>query len=151
MHPILDKLKKDGITKIKLGIFDVDGVMRGKYINMKKFSSAIENSFGFCDVVFGWDIADELYDEPTVTGWHTGYPDALAVIDVNSYRKIPWEPDTALFIADFQYPDGKPYPACPRQLCKNILKKAAKMGYVIKSAFEYEFPPVQNPFPGRCR
>ena len=27
MHPILDKLKKDGITKIKLGIFDVDGVM----------------------------------------------------------------------------------------------------------------------------
>ena len=78
MHPILDKLKKDGITKIKLGIFDVDGIMRGKYINMKKFTSALENGFGFCDVVFGWDIVDELYDKPTVTGWHTGYPDAHA-------------------------------------------------------------------------
>ena len=73
MHPILDKLKKDGITKIKLGIFDVDGIMRGKYVNMKKFTSALENGFGFCDVVFGWDIVDELYDKPTVTGWHTGY------------------------------------------------------------------------------
>ena len=139
MHPILDKLKKDGITKIKLGIFDVDGVFRGKYINMKKFTSAIDKGFGFCDVVFGWDIVDELYDKPTVTGWHTGYPDAPAVIDINSYRKIPWEPDTALFIADFEYPDGSPYPACPRQLCKTILQKANNMGYEVKSAFEYEF------------
>jgi len=139
MHPILDKLKKDGITKIKLGIFDVDGVFRGKYINMKKFTSAIDKGFGFCDVVFGWDIVDELYDKPTVTGWHTGYPDAPAVIDVNSYRKIPWEPDTALFIADFQYSDGRPYPACPRQLCKQILQKADDMGFTVKSAFEYEF------------
>ena len=47
MHPILDKLKKDGITKIKLGIFDVDGIMRGKYINMKKYTTALENGFGF--------------------------------------------------------------------------------------------------------
>ncbi len=139
MHPILDKLKKDGINKIKLGIFDVDGVMRGKYVNMKKFTSGLDKGFGFCDVVFGWDVADDLYDKPTVTGWHTGYPDAPAVIDVNSYRKIPWEPKTALFIADFQYPDGTSYPACPRQLCKTILQKAEDMGYSVKSGFEYEF------------
>ena len=139
MHPVLEKLKKDKIEKIKLGIFDVYGVMRGKYINMKKFSSAIEKGFGFCDVVFGWDIVDELYDKPSVTGWHTGYPDAPARIDINSYREIPWEPGTALFIADFEYPDGKPYPACPRQLCKTILQKAADMGFEVKSAFEYEF------------
>ena len=53
MHPVLEKLKKNKIDKIKVGIFDVDGVMRGKYVNMKKFSSAIEKGFGFCDVVFG--------------------------------------------------------------------------------------------------
>ena len=139
MQPILDKLKKDGINKIKLGIFDVDGVMRGKYISMKKFASGIENGLGFCDVVFGWDVADELYCQPTITGWHTGYPDAPAIIDVNSYRKIPWEPKTALFIADFQNPDGTPYTACPRQLCKTILQKTADMGFEVKSAFEYEF------------
>jgi len=139
MHPIIAKLNKANIDKIKLGIFDVDGVMRGKYINMKKFESAIEKGFGFCDVIFGWDILDELYDKPTVTGWHTGYPDAPAKIDINSYREIPWEPGTALFIADFEYPDGTPYPACPRQLCKTILQKADDMGYEVKSAFEYEF------------
>ena len=139
MHPILEKLKKNKIDKIKLGIFDADGVMRGKYINMKKFESSMEKGFGFCDVVFGWDILDELYDKPSITGWHSGYPDAPAKIDLNSYREIPWEPGTALFIADFEYPDGKPYPACPRQLCKTVLQKADDMGYVVKSAFEYEF------------
>ena len=106
---------------------------------MKKFESALENGFGFCDVVFGWDVVDELYDKPSVTGWHTGYPDAPAKIDVNSYREIPWEPGTALFIADFEHADGTPFPACPRQLCKTILQKAHKMGYFVKSAFEYEF------------
>ena len=139
MLPILEKLKKNKIHKIKLGIFDVDGVMRGKYINIKKFESALEKGFGFCDVVFGWDTADELYDQPTVTGWHTGFPDAPAKIDVGTFRKIPWEPGTALFIADFEYPDGRPYPACPRQLCKTVLHKADAMGYKVKSAFEYEF------------
>ena len=139
MLPILEKLKKNKIHKIKLGIFDVDGVMRGKYINIKKFESALEKDFGFCDVVFGWDTADELYDQPTVTGWHTGFPDAPAKIDVGTFRKIPWEPGTALFIADFEYPDGRPYPACPRQLCKTVLHKADAMGYKVKSAFEYEF------------
>ena len=108
MHPILEKLKKNKIDKIKVGIFDVDGVMRGKYINMKKFESAMEKGFGFCDVVFGWDIVDELYDKPTITGWHTGYPDAPAQIDLSSLREIPWEPGTALFIADFTYQDGSP-------------------------------------------
>ena len=139
MLPILDKLKKNTIHKIKLGIFDVDGIMRGKYINIKKFESALEKDFGFCDVVFGWDTADELYDQPTVTGWHTGFPDAPAKIDVGTFRKIPWEPGTALFIADFESPDGSPYPACPRQLCKTVLHKADAMGYKVKSAFEYEF------------
>ena len=139
MLPILDKLKKNMIDKIKLGIFDVDGVLRGKYINMKKFESALEKGFGFCDVVFGWDTADELYDQPTVTGWHTGFPAAPAKIDVGTFRKIHWEPGTALFIADFESPEGIPYPACPRQLCKTVLLKADAMGYKVKSAFEYEF------------
>ncbi len=30
MHPILEKLNNNKIDKIKVGIFDVDGVMRGK-------------------------------------------------------------------------------------------------------------------------
>lgn len=138
-HSTIERLKKEGINKIKIGIFDVDGVLRGKYINLDKFESALNAGFGFCDVVFGWDVADELYDKPSVTGWHTGYPDALAIVDESSERRIPWEPDTAFYLADFQNEDGTPYTACPRKLLKQQLTKAESMGYTVKSSLEYEF------------
>ncbi|MFK7976438.1 MAG: glutamine synthetase, partial [Halioglobus sp.] len=66
------------ITHIKVGVFDADGIMRGKYMSREKFFSALDKGFGFCDVVLGWDSNDQLYENPGVdfTGWHTGYPDA---------------------------------------------------------------------------
>ena len=74
--------ERHGIRRVKVGGFDIDGVLRGKYVSLEKFWSAVESGFGFCDVIFGWDIADVLYDNAKVTGWHTGYPDAHAAIDL---------------------------------------------------------------------
>ncbi|MCZ7678016.1 MAG: hypothetical protein M5U28_04255 [Sandaracinaceae bacterium] len=106
-----------GIQKVKIGGFDVDGLLRGKYVSLEKFWSAAQSGFGFCDVIFGWDIADQLYDNATVTGWHSGYPDAHAKLDLSTFRVLPYEPDTACFLADFYLPDQKhPHPACPRNL-----------------------------------
>jgi len=82
-------LSEHSITKIKVGGFDIDGVLRGKYISRDKFDSAAETGLGFCDVIFGWDSSDALYDNVKVTGWHTGYPDALARIDLSTFRIIP--------------------------------------------------------------
>ncbi len=64
------------LTHVKVGAFDIDGILRGKYISRAKFESALEGGFGFCDVVLGWDSKDQLYDNARYTGWHTGYPDA---------------------------------------------------------------------------
>ena len=69
-------VKKRDLSHVKVGVFDVDGVLRGKYISRDKFFSALDKGFGFCDVVLGWDSKDQLYDNVTYTGWHTGYPDA---------------------------------------------------------------------------
>jgi glutamine synthetase len=128
-----------GIQKVKIGGFDVDGVLRGKYVSLDKFWSAVEGGFGFCDVIFGWDLADVLYDNAKVTGWHTGYPDAHATIDLSSFRVIPWEPGTAAFLADFVTKDGGPHPACPRSLLKAVVARAEQMGLSATFAAEFEF------------
>src|SRR5919107_807249 len=60
----------------KVGVFDVDGIFRGKYMAPDKLASALDGGFGFCDVVLGWDSSDQLYDNASFTGWHTAYPDA---------------------------------------------------------------------------
>ncbi|MBS2016490.1 MAG: glutamine synthetase [Deltaproteobacteria bacterium] len=126
------------IKKVKVGGFDVDGVLRGKYVALDKFWNMVESGFGFCDVIFGWDIGDVLYDNAKVTGWDTGYPDAHAVIDPRTMRFLPGEPDTAAFLVDF-VSDGGDHPACPRSLLKRQIAKAQKMGFSATFSCEFEF------------
>ncbi len=139
----LERLKawfaEKGLVKAKVGGFDIDGVWRGKYISKEKLFGAAKCGLGFCDVVFGWDLADELYDNAQVTGWHTGYPDAKAQVDLSSGRVIPWEPDTAAFILDFVNADGTPYEASPRQLLNKVGQRARAMGFLPKFGSEYEY------------
>src|SRR4051794_40853552 len=121
------KFEELGIKKVKVGGFDLDGVLRGKYVALDKFWSVLEPGFGFCDVIFGWDISDVLYDNAKVTGWHSGYPDTHALIDASTFRVIPAEPDTAAFLVDFVEKDGasfRAHPACPRSLLKKAIAKA---------------------------
>jgi glutamine synthetase len=131
--------EEKGIRKAKVGGVDIDGVWRGKYISPEKFFSSLGGNLGFCDVVFGWDLADSLYDNANVTGWHTGYPDIRARIDARTRRIIPWEPDVAAFLLDFVNSDGSPYQPSPRQLLQKIARRAEEMGFRPKFGAEYEY------------
>lgn len=128
-----------GVKKVKLAITDIDGVLRGKIISSEKFLSVAEKGFGFCDVVFGWDAADLAYDNAAVTGWHTGYPDATAVIDLDTMRRIPWENDTHFFLADFSSPNGQAQPVCPRSLLKRIAEQTKEAGFIPYFSQEFEW------------
>jgi glutamine synthetase len=116
LEEIRQQFDKNEIRRIKLGAFDIDSTLRGKYISTEKFLSAAQSGLSFCDVIFGWDIGDLLYDNVKFTGWHTGYPDANCRIALDTLRLIPWEPGTALFLMDFVGHDGKPLPIAPRQV-----------------------------------
>jgi len=129
-------IEERGLTHIKVGLFDVDGVMRGKYMSKAKFYASLDHGFAFCDVVLGWDSNDELYDNVSYTGWHTGYPDAPVRIVLNSCRSIPFEGDMLLFIVEF---DGDAHKLCPRGTLQRVLNKADEMGFNVNAAFEYEF------------
>lgn len=136
---IVEAIRKSTLGKVKVAVSDIDGILRGKYIHRDKFFSAVESGFGFCDVVFGWDMHDQCYDNTQLTGWHHGFPDALARIDVNTYRTVPWDGNVPFFLGDFVTAGGKPHPACPRQVLKRVLKRAEKLGYTAMVGAEYEF------------
>jgi glutamine synthetase len=106
---------------------------------MSKLRSALEKGFGFCDVIFGWDMADMLYNNAKVTGWHTGYPDAHAVLDASTVRHIPWEPGVVALLCDFRAASGGAHPACPRSLLKRVRDRASRMGYDVRVGAEFEF------------
>ena len=129
-------------NRVKVAVSDIDGVLRGKYIHKEKFYSAAESGFGFCDVVFGWDMMDVTYDNTTLTGWHKGFPDALAKIDLGTHRNVPWDGGVPFFLADFvTEAKGKevPLPICPRQVLKRVLRRAEKLGFIPMCGLEYEW------------
>ena len=132
-------LEKHGIKRVKLGAFDIDGTLRGKYVSTEKFLSAAKSGLGFCDVIFGWDIGDVLYDNARFTGWHTGYPDAHCRIALDTFRRIPWEPGTAFFLMDFVARDGKPLAIAPRQVLERVVSRAQALGFTPYFSAEYEF------------
>ncbi len=132
----LKLVRERELSHVKVGVFDIDGILRGKYMSLKKFESALKGGFGFCDVVLGWDSRDQLYDNVTYTGWHTGYPDAPVKLLVESCRDIPWEDNMLLFLGEFA---GDAEKICPRGTLKRVLKRAKKMGYEVQAGFEYEF------------
>jgi len=128
-------IEERGLEYIKVGVFDMDGICRGKYMSKKKFLSALEGGFGFCDVVLGWDANDELYDNVKYTGWHTGYPDAPVRLLPETCRDLPFE-DTVFFVGEFT---GEAEKICPRGLLRKVLAKAESMGLEAYAALEFEF------------
>lgn len=135
-HDAKQLIKERNPGFIKVGVFDTDGIMRGKYMSQAKFLSALENGFGFCDVILGWDSDDQLYDNTRFTGWHTGYPDVPVKIIPESCRELPFEDGGLFFLAEMA---DKAEAVCPRGLLRRVLDKAATMGIEVFSGFEYEF------------
>ena len=128
-------VEERGLSHVKVGVVDMDGILRGKYLIKDKFVSALDHGFGFCDVVLGWDSNDQLYDNVKFTGWHTAYPDAMVRILPHTCRELPFE-DTLFFLCEF---DGNAEAICPRAQLQKVLKKADAMGFDALAALEYEF------------
>ena len=138
-NEIIDYVKQHSSGKVKIAFTDIDGILRGKYISAEKFLSVCESTTAFCDVVFGWDASDIAYDNSRFTGWHTGYPDCPAQIDLKTFRKIPWEADVPFFLGDFIDNEGMPSVVCPRQLLKKVLADAEALGYSPFFSQEFEW------------
>jgi glutamine synthetase len=133
---LAEYVTQHNLSHIKVGVFDIDGVMRGKYMSRDKFLSSLKGGYGFCDVVLGWDSDDTLYDNAAYTGWHTAYPDAAVRLLPETIRILPHEGDIPLVLSEFT---GRAEAICPRGVLRRVLQRADDMGYAVKAAAEFEF------------
>ncbi|KAK3695822.1 putative glutamine synthetase [Podospora appendiculata] len=134
-------------NSVKLAGIDVDGILRGKLVSKKKFLSVASSGFGFCSIIFGWDMHDMTYiQELKVSTKENGYRDIIAVPDLNSFRRIPWENNVPFFLVSFFDPDtNEPVAPCPRGLLKTQIDKLAEKGYGAMAGAEYEFFQFKTP------
>ncbi len=138
-NQILDYVREHADQRVKVAITDIDGVLRGKYISTEKFLSAVQGNLGFCNVVFGWDMADVAYENSAYTGWHSGYPDAPVRIDVTSFRAIPWENNIPFFLCELIDAPSNSAAVCPRGWLKGLISQAEKAGFSPFFSQEFEW------------
>ena len=127
MGPVLRVARGEGRQKVKVG-----GVRHrrrpARQVRLAdKFCLGRRRAgFGFCDVVFGWDMADELYDNAQVTGWHTGYPDAQARVDLATARN-PVGAGTAAFLLGLRRARRHALSAVARaSSCRRVAQRAPR-------------------------
>lgn len=149
MASIPDKVTVESLPKllendnaVKLAGVDVDGQLRGKLVSKKKFLSIAASGFGFCSVIFGWDMHDTTYiNELKVSNKENGYRDIIAVPDLSSFRRIPWENNMPFFLVSFHDPDTHdPVAACPRGLLNKQLEKLSAKGYGAMAGGMFRHP-----------
>ncbi|CVL02565.1 probable glutamine synthetase [Fusarium mangiferae] len=131
--------------KVKVAGIDCDGILRGKIIHKSKFLSSLESGFGMSSAIFGWDMHDVLYTQETsLTSADSGYQDFTAVIDLNSFRRLPFEDNIAFFLLRF-YIHEKPVFADGRGMVKALTDNLVDSGYRALAGVELEFMNFQTP------
>lgn len=91
----------------------------------------------------GWDMHDSVYpNELLISNRANGYGDLLAVIDLTSYRRIPWENNVPFFLVHFLNPSTKDaICADPRGVLRKFTERAGKLGFECFAGCEYEVRP----------
>lgn len=132
--------EQHNVDTFRVGCIDLDGIWRGKQFGAEYFLNGVaKNGTNIANVLFGWDVADELVDGLSYTNWDTGFPDIKLVPDLSTLRLTPWEARTATAVCDIQSLDGEPLALSPRDILRSAVAKADAMGFVPKAAYEFEF------------
>src|ERR1700694_2065715 len=64
------------VRVVKIGGADIDGVYRGKRVLTEQFLEGCRRAgFPQCDVIFGWDIAEQLIAQPFMSDLAAGTAD----------------------------------------------------------------------------
>jgi glutamine synthetase len=132
------KIQEHKVRTVRIGGGDMDGVFRGKRVGVEQFLGGLEDGFPQCDVVFGWDVQDEVIGSLPFSNWETGFADIIMRPDLSTFAIVPWEEGSASVVCDFYTEDGEPLPIAPRFVLQRVLGEAFTGGYSPKMAAELE-------------
>jgi glutamine synthetase len=132
-----EALEAMGATRLRLEIPDSNGVLRGKYLPATKLLDG--KGAGFSDVLYCLTSADEVFENPQLTSYDTGFPDVLAIPDWSTLRPVPWEHGVAAVLCDMTSKEGEPVGVDPRAALRGACDRLRTSGYEGRAGVEYEF------------
>lgn len=132
-------VEEDAIEYVKIGTPDIEGVYRGKRVAARHFLNSLEEGLAQCDVIFGWDIAENVLPGLKVSNWEHGFADVMLRPDLSTFRMVPWEDRIASCICDVWTEHGEPLTVSPRYVLSKVVERARALGLEPLAASELEF------------
>ena len=131
-------LRQHNVETVRIGGADLDGVYRGKRVSADHFLAAAEEGFPQCDVLFGWDIQDEVIGSLPYSNWEIGFGDIVMRPDLSTLAAVPWEEGSASVVCDFCTEAGDPLAIAPRFVLQRVVRRALDAGFRPLMAAELE-------------
>jgi glutamine synthetase len=133
------------IDTVIVALTDMQGRLQGKRLHARFFlDEVVAHNTEACAYLLAVDTEMNTVDGYQLASWETGYGDFMLVPDWATMRVIPWQPGTALVLADVTdlgdgHGAGAPVRVSPRQVLRAQLDRAAELGWTALAGTELEF------------
>ena len=128
------------IDTVVLAMTDMQGGLKGKRLDARYFLDEVaQHGTDGCNYLLAVDIDMNTVDGYAISSWERGYGDLAMQPDFATLRRVPWQPGTALVLADAEWLDGTDVVESPRQILKAQLARLAERGWTAHVGTELEF------------
>ena len=128
------------LDTVVLAIVDMQGRLQGKRLHAAYFlDEVLRHGTEGCNYLLAVDVDMNTVSGYAMSSWERGYGDFVMAPDLDTLRRVPWEPGSAMLLADLTWLDGSPVVASPRQILRRQLDRLARHGLVAYAGTELEF------------
>jgi glutamine synthetase len=134
------KVQAGEIDTVLLAFTDMQGRLQGKRMTGGYFLDEVaEHHSEGCNYLLAVDVEMNPVEGFAMASWERGYGDFTLRPDLSTLRLVPWQPSTALCLADLGWADGTDVVASPRQVLRKQLARLAERGWATNASTELEF------------
>jgi glutamine synthetase len=140
LEQLRDDVAAGVIDTVVIAIVDIQGRLQGKRCDAEYFLDEVaKHGTEGCNYLLAVDVDMNTVDGYAISSWERGYGDLVMHPDLATLRRVPWQPGTALLLADVEWLDGSPVVESPRQILQRQLARLAERGWTAMVGTELEF------------
>ena len=142
---LLQRLRDDGIERVRIGWCDLHGALRGKTLMAGAVADALRDGIGMVGTLMLKDSSDRTafkVFEPGLADSLSGFGMAgnlLLLPDPASFQLLPWCAGTGWLRAQPWFADGAPVPLDSRRVLQRAVQRLQGHGWGLKCGLEVEF------------
>src|SRR3984885_5781988 len=140
LDALREAVRAGEIDTVIVAMTDMQGRLQGKRFHAQFFLDEVAaHGTEACAYLLAVDTEMNTVDGYALTSWDSGYGDFALTPDLATMRAVPWQPGTALVLADVRDLDGRPVRPSPRQVLQAQLDRVAELGWTCLAGTELEF------------